>query len=69
MKTLAFVAGVAAGSLATVGVAIGSVLISLNKVSDGEVAKVIGYALDDVKNIFLDKEKNVEFVSKPEENH
>ena len=51
MKSLIFVSGVAVGSIATVGAAVAAALISLNKITEGEVKKTFLYALKDIRNV------------------
>jgi hypothetical protein len=52
-----FVTGVSVGAVASIGAIVGGSLIALNRLTDGEVAKVFGIALGDVKDILLDKDK------------
>jgi len=57
MKTLMFVTGAAVGSVAAVGALMGGTLFALNKLSGGELSKVVRSAIADVKSEVLDKEK------------
>ena len=55
MKTLIFVTGVSVGAVVSVGVTMGSVLFALNKMSGGELSKVVRSAIKDVKTEVLEK--------------
>lgn len=57
MKMLMFVTGAAVGAVASVGTLMGVTLFALNKMSDGELAKVVRSAVGDVKSEVLDKTK------------
>lgn len=57
MKTLMFVTGAAVGAVTSVGVTMGAMLFALNKMSGGELSKVVRSAVSDVKTEVLDKTK------------